>query len=267
MPSYRKRSNHEPDTVSLPASPQPGAAAETAAPSMESGTGAASISPSAPSQGEMDDLRKRLHDMEAAQQRHREAQDLIHAQMAPAQTEQPADPLEAVLSQAPLPDRAKSWLREHPEFLTDPRKNAALTYHHWQAVEQHPEYSDEYFLRMEELLGLSSPAPQPEQTSSPPPKTVVRANVGLASEPPSPQPVAQPEYRGPPLSAPPTREVPSMVSGQSRPSRVVLSAAEQEMALLSKPDPAMSDLDALRLYAANKQKFESLRKAGAYPQR
>ena len=47
-----------------------------------------------------------------------------------------------------------------------------------------------------------------------------------------------------------------MTTGRSTPSRVVLERSEQEMALLSKPDPNMSDSDALRLYAANKQKFE-----------
>jgi hypothetical protein len=169
--------------------------------------------------------------------------------------------------------------------LVDARKNSALQYHHWRAAEEHEPFSDGYFSRMEELLlGVRptpiEPQPEPQSDNSqmknggyhashPPEKTSVRPSQGLATEPPTPQPApARPEYKGPPISAPPSREV-HMSTGIRSPGRITLSPAEIEAALSSRSqhDAGVSDQELIKRYAEGKARFERLKSQGQYPER
>ena len=88
--------------------------------------------------------------MERAQQ-----QELIRAQMAQRAQPQPQrqmtveERIEQAIDGAPLPDRAKHWLRQHPEYFVDARLNARLQHYHFEASQQHEPFSDAYYDKME----------------------------------------------------------------------------------------------------------------------
>lgn len=65
----------------------------------------------------------------------------------------PADPVEAYMNGRTEP--TKAWLRDHADFITDPRKNNKLTAAHHDAVaEGHEPDSAPYFEHVESYLGL-----------------------------------------------------------------------------------------------------------------
>jgi len=65
--------------------------------------------------------------------------------------EQKTDPVEALN----VPERAKDWLREHRDFVENPRKNLKLQSAHFDALDEgHKEFSTDYFIAIEKLLGL-----------------------------------------------------------------------------------------------------------------
>jgi hypothetical protein len=70
-----------------------------------------------------------------------------------AQPTQPADPVEAYAQNRTEP--TQKWLREHRDFVTDPRKNARLTAAHWNAVAEGlvPD-TENYFEHVEKAIGL-----------------------------------------------------------------------------------------------------------------
>ena len=54
-----------------------------------------------------------------------------------------------------VPERAKDWLREHRDFVDDARKNLKLQSAHFDALDEgHKEFSTDYFISLEKLLGL-----------------------------------------------------------------------------------------------------------------
>lgn len=65
----------------------------------------------------------------------------------------PADPVEAYISNRTEP--TAKWLREHREFVTDPKKNITLTKAHFDALD-HDLVPDtpEYFAHVETVIGL-----------------------------------------------------------------------------------------------------------------
>lgn len=67
------------------------------------------------------------------------------------------DPVEAYVADRTAP--TQKWLRAHPEWVTDPTKNAKLTKAHLNAVsiDLAPD-SDEYFEHVENFIGLRKPA-------------------------------------------------------------------------------------------------------------
>jgi hypothetical protein len=66
----------------------------------------------------------------------------------------PADPVEAAC--AGLSERSAQWLRKHPEYVVDPRKNAKIRAAHFDAVaEGLREDTPEYFAHVERKIGLS----------------------------------------------------------------------------------------------------------------
>lgn len=129
------------------------------------------------------------------------------AQVAEVKPVKTNDPLENFN----LPDRAKTWLRQHESYLTDPRKNAKLQSLHWDVLDEgHEPYSQDYFESLEQHLGLR----QKEQI----------VNKEDQDD--------EPQTRGRIVSAPVSREVPTGSSGE-RNSRVTLSAAQLDAAKIA----------------------------------
>jgi len=127
---------------------------------------------------------------------------------APRQREVPqqqpqryADPVDAFASQ--LSPRSADWVRSHPEYARDPRKNQEMIAAHQLAVARgHEADTDAYFQAVESVLGLN----QQQET-----------------------PRAAPERRqAPPPTAPSSRQ--GGTPGSSSPNRVRLTSEEVEMA-------------------------------------
>jgi hypothetical protein len=144
------------------------------------------------------------------------AQHLVQEQAAQyaAEPEAPQmderDQFEAAIQH--LPPRIQAWYRNDPSWLTDPERAACITYaHHVSLRETGSVGSDDYYRRMESLMGLrdASPEPSPERSR--------------ASE------LAPRQYSGAPVSAPPSRESHSMATGRPV-DRVSLSHEEAALA-------------------------------------
>lgn len=104
-----------------------------------------------------------------------------------------------------LPDTAKTWLRAHPDYLTDPRKNAKIQSLHWDIVDEgHAPFSDAYFESMEQHLGLRA----------------------------KPDVEVEPQERKPVVSAPVSRQVPNS-QGQRRTGEIRLTPAQREIAKMA----------------------------------
>jgi len=167
-------------------------------------------------------LKQRLAEMQAAQKMVQQA-----TQQQPQQATEPQAPrLEQAI--AHLPERIKRWYVAHPQFLTDPEKAAQVQYCHWVARrETGEEFTDSYCDRMEHLLGLKrEPSSNGQTRTEPLPSPVPReASVPRASAPP---PVRR--QASAPVSAPPTRDVPSMTSGRPASEPTRLTREQQELA-------------------------------------
>jgi len=162
-------------------------------------------------------LQLRLKEMERAEQLNRDA-----AQQPPPPPQEPQQPtLEDYI--APLPPRMQGWYRKHPEFAMDPEKAAQVQYcHHVARRETGQEFTDPYYDRMESMLGIAP-----------------RTN-GQTQPRPSPAPAA-PRYEAPvrqqrstvPMSAPPSRDVPSFSTGRPQGGPVRLTDKQREAAQFS----------------------------------
>ncbi len=173
---------------------------------------------------------------EDAKANYEDARETRKREPAP-QPRAPADPIEAAIQA--MPQGAQGWLRSHPEFITDVRKNARLQAAHWDALDEgHAQFSPAYFESLETRVGLrqkpqtqdieeSQPAPQPRRASVP--------------------------------SAPPSRDVPSATTGRPQSSRVELSPQEREIARLSGIDEIT--------YAKGKLELERRKGMGHYQER
>ncbi len=146
-----------------------------------------------------------------------------------------APPPEAPKSQDPIdlmqvPERAREWLREHREYVTDPRKNAKLQNMHWEVLDGgHKEFSTAYFIEMEKLLGLIKT-----------PEIEVEVESKVDAEP----------KRTTIVSAPVSREAPS--SGSTSSTRVRLTREQSEVAKLAGITDAEYAKQLLRLQAEKK---------------
>lgn len=191
------------------------------------------------------EAQRRLAKAEALVARHEEAKEAFEARAtAPkepptrASTERQQDPLEAAISS--MPPGAQNWLREHSQYMTDPRKNAKLQAVHWDVLDEgHAQFSPAYFQSLEEHLGLRQKAPA--------------QNAIEDDDPPPP-----PRSRNVP-SAPPSRDVPSASTGRPQSSRIELTPEEREVARLS-------GIDELT-YARNKRELERRKANGMYQER
>lgn len=117
------------------------------------------------------------------------------------------DPMELYLSQ--FSAKSQSWLRLHPDCVTDTAKNAAMMSAHYEAQSRKiaPE-SPEYFALIEEKTGYRQPV-----------------SAAAEVEP------ARNERPRVPVSAAPSREVPAQQ--QRNPTKVRLSKEQQEAAAIS----------------------------------
>jgi hypothetical protein len=124
-----------------------------------------------------------------------------------SEPQQQDDPIEQAISS--LPERAKEWLRQHRDYLLDPRKNAALQHHHWQAVDEAggQQFTDTYYEALERLLGMRAPPASRQVPLAP------------RQAPPGPQ-----------VSAPPTRSTQSWTSGRPVQTGPALTAEERDFA-------------------------------------
>jgi hypothetical protein len=146
----------------------------------------------------------------------------------PVERRAPADPFEAQI--AALPDPAKVWLRSHRDYMTDQRKNAKIQALHWDVMDEgHEAFSKEYFESLEVHLGLRQKPAKKEDDD---------------------------EKDTPIVSAPVSRDAPSMSSGRPASTRVRLSPAQREAA-------KMAGVDEIT-YAKNLLKMEQLKKEGHY---
>jgi hypothetical protein len=226
MASLRKRyqdrgeSPDEPPVASTPRSGEvPSAVAANAAPVDEK---------SMPSPTDVDPVREagqaalkqRLAEMERAEGMVREAvqQQPLAIENEPQQQPQTA---EQIIASSGLPERAQAWLRRHPDYVTDPQKNAHIQGLHYAAAHQAggDPFSDLYFEKLENLLGFKQS----------------NGNGSYRSAPPSVQRQAAPVRQqraagGPVMSAPPTRDVPSMSTGRPTNVRRPLTQAQRDIA-------------------------------------
>jgi hypothetical protein len=185
-------------------------------------------------------LKQRLREMENAEVLQREAIQQAHLASEPPQ-EQQMPTAEQIVASSGLPENAKDWLRAHPDYVLDPVKNAKLQKMHNVAEYQAgSEFTAPYFHRMEILLGLKQEA-QPSNGKQPSAPTASR-NVA-----PPRQTMA--------VSAPPSRESPSMLTGRPQSHRAPLTADEMFIAQQSGQTPEQ--------YQEQKEKLRRLKESGA----
>ena len=139
---------------------------------------------------------------------------------------------------AALPQEAKTWLRGHQDFWTDPAKNRQLSsaYAYIVNIKRIPEYSKEFFDQLETELGLRA----------------------VPAAPASPEP-----RRSMPVTAPVSRDVPTP-SGQRTNARITLTPEERDIARRSFTAADMTDEQKEKLYAMNKAKLLRMRANGQY---
>lgn len=109
----------------------------------------------------------------------------------PARPAQGDDPVEAYVANRSAP--TQKWLRAHPEWITDGRKNAKLSAAHMDAVaEGFAADTDEYFEHVENFIGLRKqpqngngrdPAPQAKRKTSVPAAPVHQSSGGTNGGP------------------------------------------------------------------------------------
>jgi len=179
----------------------------------------------------------RLEDNKSAFDQRRE-----QAKTAPQQpSRQTAPDFETQISN--LPGDARTWLRAHPDYWSDPQKNRQIQSLHGYLVnvKNIPEFSKEYFDEIDVQLGLKE---APVAQDNPPPQQPRRSMQ---------------------VSAPVSRDVPNP-SGQRSSKSITLSPEQREIARKSFTASDMTDEQKERLYALNLQKLHRMRANGEYRQ-
>lgn len=184
------------------------------------------------------EARKEVADNQIEQWRQQRQQQPRQQQPQQQQRPQPQN-VEQAIADSGLPERAKTWLRAHPEYLQDPSKNQKLQSAHGLAYDG--DFSDRYFNKMEELLDIKS--------------------AGNGSAPSVEQPKSR--QSAAPVSAPPTREAPSMSTGRTpHPTKVTLSADEREVASTIAQSRNITQAEAEREFAKQKLRMMEEKKQG-----
>jgi hypothetical protein len=177
-------------------------------------------------------LQQRLREMDQAEARQRDAvQQGEHRLAEPPQPPQKQPTAEEIIANANIPDRAKVWLRQHPEFIIDPARNNTLVALHDVAKRMSgEEFSDRYFQQLDHLLGFGKqeqPKPSNNGHAHRPAPPDNQAN-GMQAPPRHSAPPRQ--QMSVPVSAAPSREVPSMATGRPTGRRAPLTQAQIEIA-------------------------------------
>jgi hypothetical protein len=187
---------------------------------------------------EQNAIKQRLREMENAEYL---ATSQRQQRLAIEKLQQQPSAAEQIIASSGLPESAKAWLRGHPEYVTDPVKNAHVQKMHVVAEYQAGEaFSPAYYARMDALLGFKQGNGNGAQQPSAP------------TAPRNSAPVRKQQYAAP-VSAPPTREVPSMSTGRA-PRPTQLTAAQREAARFA----GISDEE----YGAQLRKMEQMKAAG-----
>ena len=272
MASLRKR--HREHIDELPPERDVPAPAEAAAVTLERGAAAETSSSPAAHIVEQDEekvaMRRRLQEMEDAQQRvqqleagiAQQAQIVHQLQQAP---QQQSPSVEIIIANAPLPESAKAWLLAHPDYITDAAKNAQMQEMHYVAKWQSggEQFTDRYFQQMESLLGVQPMTDEVPMNGSRPFHVPAFASEPARPAAPAPAPPAPPrQVTVSPVSAPPHREVPSLSNGR-RPSQsnVRLSPDQREIAWAARSDLPRDQAE--ELYAQNLMRMQKLKASGA----
>jgi len=195
-------------------------------------------------------LRDRLKEMQHAEGLQREA--IQHGEHRLA-----AEPPQ----QQAMPAHVQEWLKKHPQFFNDPIAQAELNLATMKCVRDGLTWNDDNFLpTIERHLGFRQQRQQ--QRRPPQPNGSGNGHAQIRPQPTAPTPQrngAQPRQQqrpsGIPVSAPPTRDAPSMSTGRATGHRAPLSEAEMEIARNS----GLS----LEEYQAQKEKMLRLKAAGA----
>ena len=141
--------------------------------------------------------------------------------------QQSSDPIDRMA----IPDQAKTWLRSHNDYLTNPRLNAKINAAHYDLIEEgYGAYTPEYITAMEEKLGLRQ---------------------AQRSEP-------QQQQRTSIVSAPVSREAPSS-NPQIRNGQIRLTAAQREAA----KNAGVTE----KVYAEQLQRINEMKANGSYGDR
>jgi hypothetical protein len=186
-------------------------------------------------------LKQRLAEVENAEALTRAAL----SQPPPRAAEPPQPTLEQAI--AALPERVQGWYRAHPEFATDPERAAQVQYlHHVARREVGEEFTPRYYDRMEAMLNIA-----PNGNGQGGPVQIERPPTPPRNEAPPPR---QRAYSGPTVSAPPTREAPSMRTGHPITRRAPLTPAQREIARES----GISEEE----YSRQLEKMERLKREG-----
>jgi hypothetical protein len=155
------------------------------------------------------------------------------------QQEQPqpqGDPMDRALKQSGLPQSAQDWLKKHPEYFNDARKNAKIQNLHYEVIEDgKAPFSQEYFEAIEEHLGMRKKAEDPE--------------VEIDNRP------APTKKQATSVQAPPSREVPNS-NGQRPTGKISLTKAEYEHAKAAGVTPDE--------YIKQKMRLKQMREDGTY---
>jgi hypothetical protein len=176
--------------------------------------------------------------------------------------------IEEAIDRAPISDRRKAFLKQHPE-LCEPRNAPYVEFYYRQSqelgIEDDSDAEHEHVLdgvhgelaHLEQLRnrGRANVAPAPREAhgeAMPPPST------------PMPAPAPPPAKRSAPMAAPVSREVPTL-SGRPSSDQPSLTAEEREIARISFPHlPALSaDYE----YFKNKKRYQDMKAAGYWDQK
>lgn len=161
------------------------------------------------------------------------------------QTTQPQLDFEQKIAQ--LPDTAKTWLRKHPEYINDTALNRKIQAAHGAIVDLDgvEAFSPAYFDALDTRFGFKAPPPKPE-----------------------PETRTQTKQRSIPMTAPPSREVPSSSGQRSKPGTMKLDAEERliaRTAIIDRPDlPKLTNAEKELMYARNKARLQKMRANGQY---
>jgi hypothetical protein len=156
-----------------------------------------------------------------------------------------------------IPPHVQEWLNKHPQYLNDALAQAELHVAAMKSTRDGKTWHDPDFIpTVERYLGLQPPP----QTKTAPTNGHVPVSAPTASHNPAPAAPARNaapprQYVGPTLSAPPTRESPSMSTGKPVGRPIPLTADELAVARNSGLTPQQ--------YADQKERMLRLRQQGA----